>query len=380
VVVVRAAHPGSDVKAVMAVVTAPLALVVLLGAGFSGQDDAGAVATTAGVNAEAIPPLAGQLLPYLQDALATNCPDLPALWVVAETAAESGWNPRAYSSAGAAGLLQMMPSTWVEAGGEGGAWTTSAGPAAGHPVWDPKTHLRVAIGWMCVNLRMVTDHLRRTGKPAEVLDALAVCHIAGCSRVTRSATGVPTSGEAGCGDSCVQQIRAYLAAIHRYARAYAAPALSLSGGTTGSPPEPFLGGTGGCTISDPTGTGGCVTPATAWLLAQVTAHIHQGPVSCWDRHAWNPASDHPQGQACDYTFGKLGTFPSERDIQKGWALAQWLRTYAAPLHVAYVIWQGRIWSRSRDAEGWRPYGGGGVYDPSEPTGGHYDHVHVSLTD
>ena len=33
-----------------------------------------------------------------------------------------------------------------------------------------------------------------------------------------------------------------------------------------------------------------------------------------------------------------------------------------------------------DAQGWRPYTGGGIYDASGPTKGHYDHVHVSTTD
>ncbi len=39
---------------------------------------------------------------------------------------------------------------------------------------------------------------------------------------------------------------------------------------------------------------------------------------------------------------------------------------------------GRIWTASRADQGWRVYGGGGVYDPTSPTGGHYDHIHVSV--
>jgi hypothetical protein len=50
-----------------------------------------------------------------------------------------------------------------------------------------------------------------------------------------------------------------------------------------------------------------------------------------------------------------------------------------PSKVNYVIWQGRIWSRAHDADGWRPYTGGGHYSTSGPTNGHYDHVHVSST-
>ena len=352
----------------------PLGLVVLLGAGFSAQDDNAAGA--AGVNPAALPPLARQLLPFLQDTLTRTCPDLPALWVVAETQAESSWNPHAFSGAGAAGLLQLMPDTWSEAGGAGGPWTVAAPPAATHPVWEPRTHLATATGWICANLHQVATHLQATGKPTEALDALAVCHLAGCSRVTGSATGIPVPGEAGCSATCVDQIRAYLTAIHHWVTAYAAP--PATGPPPGTPPQPYPGGPTGCTLPDPTGTGGCVTASTAWLLTQVTIHVHQGPVTCWDAHAWNPTSDHPNGLACDYTFGRLGTFPGPADIAQGWALAQWLRTYAGPLHVSYVIWQGRIWSAARTSEGWRPYSGGGIYDPTDPTGGHYDHLHASL--
>lgn len=62
---------------------------------------------------------------------------------------------------------------------------------------------------------------------------------------------------------------------------------------------------------------------------------------------------------------------------RGWLLADWLRTHAGPLHVRYLIWQGQYWGRGDPT--WSPYTGGGVYDPHDPTGGHYDHVHVSTT-
>jgi hypothetical protein len=148
----------------------------------------------------------------------------------------------------------------------------------------------------------------------------------------------------------------------------------------GDVPTPYTGASTGCSLPDPTGTGGCVTGATAWLLDQVAQHIHTGRVSCWDAHAWNPTSDHPRGRACDYTIGRPGRMPTAAQVAQGWRLATWLRAHEGPLHVAYVIWQGRIWSAARDTAGWRPYTGGGVYDPADITGGHYDHVHVSLTD
>lgn len=142
--------------------------------------------------------------------------------------------------------------------------------------------------------------------------------------------------------------------------------------------RPYVGPSTGCALPDPTGTGGCVTGATAWMLNEVDTRFGDLPVSCWSAHAWNPTSDHPRGKGCDYTFGTLGRFPGPADADRGWLLAEWLRANAEPLHVRNVIWYGRIWSVRQADEGWRAYTGGGVYDPDDPTGGHYDHVHISL--
>jgi hypothetical protein len=136
----------------------------------------------------------------------------------------------------------------------------------------------------------------------------------------------------------------------------------------------------GCPMPDPSGSGGCITPAMGWLMAQVIRAFGDLPVSCWDPRDGDPYSDHPKGKACDYTFGRIGSYAGPSDVQRGWALALWLRANAVPLHVNYVIWQGRIWSRAHDAEGWRLYTGGGHYSTTGPTNGHFDHVHVSTRD
>lgn len=141
----------------------------------------------------------------------------------------------------------------------------------------------------------------------------------------------------------------------------------------------FTGASSTCSVPDPTGTGGCVTPATAWVLTQIQATFGPRPASCWDAHAWNPTSDHPAGRACDVFYGRAGHFPGPDDVAAGWRLATWLRTNAGALRIKYVIWQGRIWSTSRDEQGWRTYSGGGIYDARSATGGHYDHVHFSTT-
>lgn len=140
---------------------------------------------------------------------------------------------------------------------------------------------------------------------------------------------------------------------------------------------PFRGASVGCTEPDPTNRDGCLTPATAWLYVQLEQHFGKQPTACWDHHEWNPTSDHPRGKACDVTIGRAGAFPNAADRAHGWEVADWLCANASALDVAYVIWDGKIWSTSRDAEGWRTYTGGGVYDVTTATGGHYDHVHVS---
>jgi hypothetical protein len=137
-------------------------------------------------------------------------------------------------------------------------------------------------------------------------------------------------------------------------------------------PAPAAGGM----VDDPTSRGQ-ITATTAHGLEEIRAKF--GPVlrgaSCWDKHAWNPKSDHPKGKACDVYTSPAGKFASGDGLAHGNELAAWLRQNAGPLGVAYVIWQGRIWSPQK---GDRAYGGGGVYDPTDATGGHFDHIHVSF--
>lgn len=158
--------------------------------------------------------------------------------------------------------------------------------------------------------------------------------------------------------------------------------------TTTGPAAPFTGGPAGCVVPDPTTPSGCLTAATAHALSEIDrvfGGYRNGPTilsaGCWDKHLWNPTSDHPKGRACDLFIGKAGTFPTGAPLDRGWELANWLRGNAAALRVKYVIWQGRIWQAdtNRDNGGWgTKYTGGGIYDPTDATGGHYDHLHVSI--
>ncbi|GAB7190756.1 hypothetical protein NUM3379_14630 [Kineococcus sp. NUM-3379] len=133
----------------------------------------------------------------------------------------------------------------------------------------------------------------------------------------------------------------------------------------------------GCSVRPDPSTGrGCLTPRAAALYEQLAARGWS--TSCWDAHAWNPRSDHPQGRACDVFPGRGGRMPSAQEKARGDALAADLQASAEQAGISYVVWYGRIWSPARAAEGWRPYGGGGVYDPGDVTGGHFDHLHISV--
>lgn len=128
-------------------------------------------------------------------------------------------------------------------------------------------------------------------------------------------------------------------------------------------------------VPDPTGTGGLLTPRmAAWVQAARTA-LQNPSMSCWDAHVWNPTSDHPKGRACDvFVGGDARKSPAQR--AKGDGYANWTISTAGKTGVRYVIWYGKIWS-ARTGQ-WRAYNGGGVYNPTDATGGHYDHVHVSV--
>ncbi len=128
-------------------------------------------------------------------------------------------------------------------------------------------------------------------------------------------------------------------------------------------------------ISDPTGTGGLITPRMAAWVSQSQAALGKLSMSCWDAHLWNPTSDHPKGRACDLFVGTdARRSPSARAA--GDRIANWAIQTAGTTGLHYVIWYGKIWS-ARTGQ-WKPYNGGGVYDTASPTGGHYDHVHVSM--
>jgi hypothetical protein len=132
-----------------------------------------------------------------------------------------------------------------------------------------------------------------------------------------------------------------------------------------------------CSVApDPTTDRGCLTPRMAKLATKLREKA--SAISCWDEHAWSPKSDHPKGRACDIFPGPGGQRPTETQKLQGDKLAESLKSGAPKNNVKYIIWYGKIWSVERSKEGWRDYDGGGIYDPQDISGGHFDHLHVSV--
>ncbi len=169
----------------------------------------------------------------------------------------------------------------------------------------------------------------------------------------------PDAG-AGCADPAIA-----LADLYRQAATQA--------GTPAGPAAPAPSQGGGCTVDDPTGTGGCVTPTAAHLADQITLAFGSVPVACWGHRPTNPSSDHPNGRACDVTIGQIGRMPTPAERAHGWTIADWLVANADPLQITYLVWDGQLWTTA----GWRTYQSSS-YDVTTPTGGHYDHVHISV--
>ncbi|MGO1852805.1 MAG: peptidoglycan DD-metalloendopeptidase family protein [Agrococcus casei] len=146
---------------------------------------------------------------------------------------------------------------------------------------------------------------------------------------------------------------------------------TASGPGLGSVPSP-VDGDPDRLVDDPT-SDGQITARTLNLYRQATAAFPDTSWACWSPRP-GTVSEHPLGRACDITFGNaIGQYPTPTQLEAGWALTNWMKNHAETLGVEYLIWQDKIWSLARDAEGWRDYTRG-----TDVTTKHIDHVHVTL--
>lgn len=82
--------------------------------------------------------------------------------------------------------------------------------------------------------------------------------------------------------------------------------------------------------------------------------------------------DHPAGRAVDVM---IPNWRKDTGILLGWEIALYYKQHASEFGISYIIWDQRIWSVSRDSEGWRP-----MDDRGNDTANHLDHVHINTYD
>lgn len=125
----------------------------------------------------------------------------------------------------------------------------------------------------------------------------------------------------------------------------------------------------GFAAQEPDGSG--FTPRAQAVAAELRAVFGDDtPISTYQTAGGS--STHDEGRALDVFF------PMEDGAggREGWAAAHWLVANAERLGVAVVIYDDRIWSARRGAQGWRDYRhpSGSTTD----TDRHLDHIHVDV--
>ena len=110
-----------------------------------------------------------------------------------------------------------------------------------------------------------------------------------------------------------------------------------------------------------------LTPNGKRIYGLVVRIFDVHSIGGWRPYGSVPGSDHPRGRAIDVMTW------SNRSL--GWRIASWAAGNAWALDVKYVIFNGRIWTRSRGWHGYRH-----PSDPCNcnPTLRHDDHVHISV--
>jgi peptidoglycan DL-endopeptidase CwlO len=144
-------------------------------------------------------------------------------------------------------------------------------------------------------------------------------------------------------------------------------------GGSGRTAAPGPGGkSGGCSIKDPSGTGGCVTNVLLHAYNQTKAAGFNHYVSCY--RSAEDGGEHPRGRACDWAADEkgFGGVASGSDKTYGDGLADFYIKNAKALNVLYVIWFRRIWQTATGS--WKSYGGA----CGSPSCDHTNHVHLSV--
>lgn len=307
------------------------------------------------------------------------CPEVTPSIIAAQLDQESHFNPKAASPAGAQGIAQFMPGTWAGAGkdGDGDGKADILNPA--DAIWSQGNYMCAQVA----TVKALIAQGRVNGSPIEL--ALAAYN-AGVGNVLKYG-GIPP----------FKETTAYVKSILTNQAKFVVTYSGGGAGAAASADQLAPGNTYKAnfaaespTMPDPTpGAHGLakITPRLHRLIQDLRAAYPQianlPALYCWDAHSFNPKSEHSRGRACDIPFyncplaggnAARGADP-KLGLKAGNAAANWLTSNAQKYGVYYVIWQGKIWYAS---SGWRTYGGTSGSNPNTCSGGHYDHIHVSV--
>jgi hypothetical protein len=120
-----------------------------------------------------------------------------------------------------------------------------------------------------------------------------------------------------------------------------------------------------------------ITPRTQQMRELVIEEFGEGRdvggVGCYRAVGGWVVGEHPKGRACDFMVDANGQMPSQNQIDRGWAIAEWARENADRLGIMYVIYRQQIWDVRRGDTDWRA-----MADRGSITENHFDHVHISM--
>ncbi|MFY7066890.1 hypothetical protein ACOQFV_13595 [Nocardiopsis changdeensis] len=120
-----------------------------------------------------------------------------------------------------------------------------------------------------------------------------------------------------------------------------------------------------------------ITPRTEQMRELVIEEFGEGTevggVGCYRAVGGWVVGEHPKGRACDFMVDGNGSMPSQEQVDRGWAIAEWARENADRLGIMYVIYRQQIWDVRRGDTGWRA-----MADRGSITENHFDHVHISM--
>ncbi|XAS78325.1 lytic transglycosylase domain-containing protein (plasmid) [Dermatophilaceae bacterium Sec6.4] len=178
--------------ALLGIAVIPILVVVAI----SGTAPTPAPVGGGGLNSAGIP---ADLVPLIQ-AAGTVCAGITAPDIAAQLKAESGFNRAATSPAGAQGIAQFMPGTWV-------TWGKDYDHNGSSSPLDPGDAIPAQAHFMCALYSQVTTLLKAGSVTGDPNDLAWAAYNAGLGAV-QGAGGVPRNGET---PAYITNIRKYLA-------------------------------------------------------------------------------------------------------------------------------------------------------------------------